>query len=233
MGMLHEGMIKIPPKEREKIKDFFRGLKKVADAAIKAPESNHWKVWEAMKDYARQWTGKFGKRKNLQIYIDWAKDRKFGEYDASMPWIVLNLRNFSTVRPLTKDAFKVESINFNKMVSIFYHELVHQYQDVLSMRHKGKRHSLNPGYADKESTYYSEPWEQQAWASQYVEELRLALKKTTPEQIFSHLKHSGFLNNPTLQKLKETDFNSWKKMMKNAVMWVVADMIGIPTTTHN
>ena len=42
-----------------------------------------------------------------------------------------------------------------------------------------------------------------------------------PTKILSQLKKMGVLHDPDLNKLKKTDFNAWKRIMKNAVMYAI------------
>lgn len=237
--MLSEGMIKIPPKDKEGIKEFIKGLKEVVDGLLKRnPDLTQNFLVGILHDYSNGWYGKIGQKtanRKLRISFIWEKSNKKGWYDSSKNAIVLNLRHSCKVRPKSKDEYRIQSVDYKYLATVFYHELVHYYQDMAVKRDnkgktvdpKGKQIGVTPGYDKEDSTYFSHPWEQQAWGLQYVEELRQALKDINPADIISHLKSQSFVNSPRLMKVKETNYEAWKKMMKNAIMYVVADLIGV------
>jgi membrane protein YqaA with SNARE-associated domain len=58
----------------------------------------------------------------------------------------------------------------------------------------------------------------------YLEKLRKEFGIRTSKDLLKHLQRSGLLQNPDLNKLKKTDFNSWKAIMKQAIMATSANI---------
>jgi ribosomal protein S18 acetylase RimI-like enzyme len=118
--------------------------------------------------------------------------------------------------------FNVYSVDFKKMSSTFIHEFTHYIQDVYRKEKQGD-YRIPDDWSDKER-YYKRGWERQAHALGYLEKLRKEFGIRTSKDLLKHLQRSGLLQNPDLNKLKKTDFNSWKAIMKQAIMATSANI---------
>ena len=58
----------------------------------------------------------------------------------------------------------------------------------------------------------------------YLEKLRQSFNIKNPREFLYRLKKKGLQQSPELNKLKQTDYQSWKEIMKQAAMSVAADM---------
>ena len=118
--------------------------------------------------------------------------------------------------------FKCYNVNFDKLSSTLIHEFVHWIQDVYR-REKSGDYEL-PSDWSIPGKYYKRGWEQQAFALGYLEQLKKELNIKKPEEILSQLKKMGVLHNDDLNKLKKSDYKSWKAIMKQAIMATMADI---------
>ncbi len=230
MDMLNEGMIKFSSKDRNSIKEFFRGLIKVASSEIENPHSDHLGVVDKMNSYSSKWDGKIGKG-GMQIGFIWLKNSSTAEFNHDDNIIQINIRPFSKVKA-GKGGYKIQSIDFKTLAAAFYHELTHNYQDFNARSNSGLKISTAGEYEKTDLEYFTHPWEQQAWAILHVELLRNGLKELTPKEILAHLQNSGLIDNPRLDDLKKKKPSIWKKIMKNAIMYVVADLKKIRLPHH-
>ena len=118
--------------------------------------------------------------------------------------------------------FNIYSVDFKKISSTFVHEFTHYIQDIYRKEKQGD-YQIPTDWSDKEK-YYKWGWEQQAHALGYLEKLRKEFGIRTSKDLLKHLQRSGLLQNPDLNKLKKTDFNSWKAIMKQAIMATSANI---------
>ncbi len=122
----------------------------------------------------------------------------------------------------SKMLFNVYSVDFKKISSTFIHEFTHYVQDVYRKEKSGE-YQIPSNWSSPEK-YYTWGWEQQAHAMGYLEKLRKEYGIRSSKDLLKHLQRSGLLQNPDLNKLKRTDFNSWKAIMKQAVMATAANI---------
>ena len=121
-----------------------------------------------------------------------------------------------------KRSCKCSKLDFKKLSVTFLHEFVHYIQDVYRKEKSGDyRLTTNWSEPDK---YYKRGWEQQAQAIGYLEKLRKEWNIKKPEELLNQLRTVGVLHNRDLNRLKQSDYKSWKSIMKQAVMTAIADI---------
>ena len=152
-----------------------------------------------------------------------------GVFDKNSNSIIINLLNSSNSKwrtefddsPQGKNIYFYE-LYFKNISVVLLHELVHHIQHVI--RHEKTGNYEIPHDWNSPKKYYKCGWEQQAYAIQYLEQLRQDLKVKTPEEMLGQLRSLGLIKNQDLNKLKHTDYKSWKAVMKQAIMTAVADV---------
>jgi GNAT superfamily N-acetyltransferase len=118
--------------------------------------------------------------------------------------------------------YRCWSMDFKKVSSTFIHEFVHYIQDIYRQEKNGN-YELPKNWSHPEK-YYKQGWERQAHALQYLEKLRKEFGIKSSKDLLKHLQRSGLLQNPDLNKLKKTDYDSWKAIMKQAIMATSANL---------
>lgn len=220
---INEGIILFSELEQEKLKKYFSKMNSFAQDMFNIMGNDGYKKTQSMPYLETI--------KRLQIYSDSINDLgvkiKFvfggfvlnGYYDNGI--IFLNLRGIAdwnlNRRTLEISIHKIEMPLFREVV---IHEYIHYKQDVLRRAKQGE-YKISPKYSD---TYWKQPWEHQAYAGEYLEKLKNKLSRKSPRELLKNLRRLGFERNSSLDKLKKTDYKSWKRVMKNAIMMTMANM---------
>lgn len=149
-----------------------------------------------------------------------------GEFTNDPPTITINLAA-SCKWKLGRDKYGDEAklcydIDFRTVGIIFFHEFVHYIQYIRRTEANG-HYKLPLDWANPKK-YYKRGWERQAYAIQYLEQLKQELNYKKPEEILSSLRKLGLTHHNVLNTLKKTDYKSWKAIMKNAIVTAMADV---------
>lgn len=118
--------------------------------------------------------------------------------------------------------FNCVSVNFKKLEVTFIHEFVHYIQDVYRQEKSGD-YSL-PSDWSAPGKYHKRGWERQAFGIDYLQRLRQKLDTENPSELILQLRKMGLSYNKDLDRLKKSDYKSWKAIMKQAIMAAVADI---------
>jgi hypothetical protein len=121
-----------------------------------------------------------------------------------------------------RTTYKIYGVDFSKIENILIHEFVHYIQNVYRTEKSGKYNI--PSEWESPKKYFKWGWEQQAHALEYLKQLKQELNTKKPEEILAKLKNSGLSNSVNLDKLKQSDYKSWKAIMKQAIMATIADI---------
>ncbi len=218
--MLSEAIIKISPKDRENLFNYIRALKRVTTQLLKNGAIPYSTVLQELNEFSSRWDSKVAK--NLRIRYEYIRGKYKGQYIQDGTTINMNLTAFVKVNSNGTEA-TIVSIDILGMVPIFFHEFMHYKQD-MKIRSKHFGHYLQALDHKDFKSYFQDPQERQAWAIQYLEYLRQNMKITKPEEVLSQLKKMGLLHDKDLNNLKNTDYASWKAIMKNIVVTALRDL---------
>lgn len=218
--MLSEAMIKISSKDRANLSSYIHALNSIVSKLLKSGGMPYPTVLQELNEFSSKWDTKVAK--NLKIRYEYIRDKRKGQYFQEWTTININLTHFVKVKPSTPDPYII-SMDVVDMAAILFHEFTHYKQDMkIRSKHFG-RYLQALGHKDFKS-YLKNPRERQAWAIQYVEFLRRKMKIAKPEEILGQLRKMGLLHDATLNNLKSSDYDSWKAIMKNAVMTALHDL---------
>lgn len=128
---------------------------------------------------------------------------------------IINAANYSR----NNSGYYIFKIKKEELLISFYHEFIHYKQSILR-KDKSGDYTLSSDW-NKEDKYWSRPWENQAWAVQYVEYLKNKMNIKNPSNILSQLKKMGVIHDPSLNQLKKENLLAWKRIMKNAIMYAI------------
>jgi len=217
---IQESKITISPEERELILSFFKRLKSMTDAMLPADADT---VVEMMNKHADD-----PEMGSLMEYgVVWfffePNFRDKATYIQEKSIIYVNIahatpREYDFDKNEWKDiSSTIKKINYSKVVSAFAHEFIHYKQHMIAKQH-GQPLLLS------KKPYFKQPFEQQAWAVEYLELLRQNLPKLSAADILERLKRLGVVNHPDLINLKKSDYKSWKSIMKNIIVTALQDL---------
>ena len=116
----------------------------------------------------------------------------------------------------------IKKIDFKSLAVSFLHEFIHYVQDVLRKEKSGDYPPITKW--GERGKYYKRPWEQQAYGIAYLEQLKQKLRTSDPKKLLNSLRSLGILHNKDLHDLKTSDYDSWKSIMKQAIMAAIADI---------
>jgi hypothetical protein len=218
--LLSEGTIIIPRAERQKVYAYVDALK--AFAAPLFPSEHIPLLQELNSEFSPRFDKKVGK--NLYyIRYEYDKNKRAGSYDNDGQTINLNLYYLGYARAAAGMKILISGINYDELTAVLMHEFAHYKQD---MKVRSKQYGrLLVHIAPKDMTaYFQNPIEQHAWAVGYLEKLKAKAKVSRPEDILASLRSVGLLHDPQINALKKTDYDSWKAIMKHAIMTASHDL---------
>lgn len=217
--MLNEGMIKITPSEKNAIKRYFSQLLRYINKQFVGEEGrtvaiDSYNVVSLLNDYSNE-INPFPFK--IKYFFSASRDNAYYSHDSET--ISINLHGSVDYNRTLYGDF-IFGVKPNELFLSFIHEFVHYKQDISRKSKSGDKYKLPTDWNDKEK-YWARPWENQAWAAQYIEYLRDKMKIKDPKKILGQLKKMGVLHNPDLNRLKKTDLHAWKRIMKNAIMYAL------------
>jgi len=229
--MINEGPILIATEDKAEISKYLNAMNNYAKSLFKQKNSNgddisgfvdSDKLIDLLQAKSLELADKFNFR---ILYYFKAKSAIKGSYDKDNNCIMINLAlhsQFAIWRNGLDRIFKVHTINFKSVAATFLHEFIHHIQDALRKEKSGD-YELPIDWSHKDK-YLKRPWEQQAHAIAYLEQLKQELNIKKPEALLSQLRKLGVLHKEDLHALKKTDYKSWKAIMKQAIMTAMADI---------
>jgi len=224
---LNEGVIKINPEDEKDISKYVKDM----DSIIK---QHFQKVrYTSMIDAFISYMNKISdglKSNKFPFHIKYVffGGKRRGWYEKDTNTIVLVISQASEWNCNTeggkyaKTTYKIFNVDFSKIENILIHEFIHYIQDVYRTEKNGK-YNL-PSDWESPKKYYKWGWEQQAHALEYLKQLKQELNTKKSEEILQKLKQSGLTHSVNLDKLKQSDYKSWKAIMKQAIMATIADI---------
>ena len=233
---IQEEKISLTPEERGDILAYFRRVKTVVDNMV--PDSGSRIASFLNSDLMlNKLRGKFSPVP-VSFYFD-VKDQRKGLYEnPPNQKIWLNIAAFSAREfDQSKGIFlpvreRVLKLNYSKMVAVFAHEWVHYKQETMkrnatfTKRVKSDKLGTKDNYKGlvSKKSYMLQPFEQQAWAVEYLELLKQNLPTLKPMDILVRLKRLGVVDHEDLKDLKKTDYKAWKAIMKNIIVTALQDL---------
>lgn len=219
------GAILIHPKDKDAIRKYLKDM----DVQISGFISRSGGIVESddlMKMMNKVSSNLSSNKFPFNIEYIFSYGRAGGYYDKNTNTVVIVVNQFAEWRAEFDSSYRriynVSSVDFKDMSVTFLHEFVHFIQNELRMAKSGN-YTL-PSNWSEEGKYYKRGWERQAHAIGYLEKLKQDLNIRKPEVILRQLKKMGALHNDDLNKLKQTDYKSWKAIMKQAIMATLADI---------
>jgi hypothetical protein len=230
--MINEGAILIDPTDKKEISKYLNEMNKYALSLFKQKNSNGDDIRgfvdsnELVKLLQDKSDGlSTGKLPFHVTYTFLTKSAYKGHYRPDTNTINVNLAlhsHFAIWRSGFDRLFKVHTINFKSISLTILHEFVHFIQSTLRKEKSGD-YTIPNDWSHKDK-YMKRPWEQQAHAIAYLEQLKQELNIKKPESLLSQLRKLGVLHKEDLHALKKSDYKSWKAIMKQAIMATVADL---------
>ena len=222
ISMLNEGPILIAPEDKKAISKYLNDINRYAKELFKhKSEINGNELANLLNIKSNEL-----KSNQFPFSIDYRfSGENIAEFGNDPPSITISIAAFTNWKDYwTKDTELryCSNINFKGIASVFLHEFVHYIQFVKRQENSGF-YDL-PNNWNVKPKYYKRGWEQQAHAIQYLEQLKQELKYKKPEDTLSHLRKLGVIHSSELNKLKQTDYKSWKAIMKQAIMTAMADI---------
>jgi hypothetical protein len=226
---INEGAILIDPADKAEISKYLNAMNKYAISLFKQKNSNgdeiggfvdSDKLIDLLQSKSLELSDKFSFK---ILYYFKVKSAIKGAYDNNCIMINLALHSdFNIWRSGLERQFNIISVNFKSIAITFLHEFIHHIQDALRKEKQGD-YELPSDWSHKDK-YMKRPWEQQAHAIAYLEQLKQELNIKKPEALLSQLRKLGVLHKEDLHALKKSDYKSWKAIMKQAIMACVADL---------
>jgi len=223
---IRETKISLTPEERELMLSFFKRLKAETDAM--PPTDVDMMVWRLNGHFRDKDIKSLIPNGRIRFHFDPKRDAR-AEYHEQYVTIYINLAWFAT-RMYDAEADKlklfsgnvIKRINYAKMVPAFAHEFVHYKQHQVGAKSRG---SDSGNYIhSSQKPYFMQPFEQQAWAVEYLEFLRQSLPKMDAKTVLDRLKRLGVVDHTDLSDLKKTDYKAWKSIMKNIIVTALQDL---------
>lgn len=217
--MLSEGMIKISPDEKSAIKNYFSRLS-VHINKLFIGEEGRTKSIEAndLINSLNLYSDKINTFDVKIKYIFAYNTLLNASYDHVNNEIVINIINASNYSR-DRNGYYIFKIKKEELLISFYHEFIHYKQSNLRIDKSGD-YTLPSDWNNKDK-YWTQPWENQAWAVQYVEYLKNKMNIKNPSSILSQLKKMGVIHDPSLNRLKKENLHAWKRIMKNAIIYAI------------
>ena len=218
--MLSEGAIQIKPNEKRKLVQYVQTLKAKVAELLKNGPLPYTTFLQELNEFSKK--GMIAP--TLSVTYEWNKENIAGTYDQEFRYIIINLYTMVKISPTGQETFNIVSIDFSALMVTLIHEYVHFKEDMkIRSLHYGKTLPFiehPPGSAK----YLEDPQERQAWAAGHLEYIKHHLDTQDPKKLIAFLRTNGLNINPTLATLKKTDYASWKRIMKNAIMMAIYDL---------
>ena len=222
MSVIKEGTINFAPEDKKAIYRYLKDINEYCDKIFASQKEIE------VEDLAILLSRKSNELKSniFPFKIDYAsKGKGEGWYINDPSTIVINVSALTDWREKWIDYrepnYFCYSIEKHRLAVTFIHEFTHYIQDTLRKEKSG--HYKIPKDWNAPGKYLKNPWEQQAFGIGHLELLRQKFNIKKPNAIMNQLKKVGLSDEKELQKLKDNDFQSWKRIMKNAVMAAIAD----------
>lgn len=229
--MITEGAILINTDDKKDISKYLNSMNKYAKSLFQQKNAEGYDISgfvdsDKLEDFLQNKSLDLSNNFNFRIlYYFKPKSAIKGYYDKDNNCIAINLAlhsQFAIWRNGLDRVFKVSQVNFKSIGITFLHEFVHYIQHSLRKEKQGD-YELPSDWSHKDK-YMKRPWEQQAQAIGYLEQLKSELKIKKPEALLSQLRKLGVLHNEDLNALKKSDYKSWKSIMKQAIMATISDI---------
>ena len=229
--MISEGTILIAPEDRQDISKYLNSMNRYAKGLFRQVDAdgNEKSIFidsDKLIDLLQEKSVELADHFNFRIvYYFKLKSAIKGKYDKDNNSIEINLAlhsHFAIWRNGLDRIFKVSSVNFKSVGVTFIHEFIHFIQSTLRKEKSGD-YEIPLDWSNKDK-YLKRPWEQQAHAIAYLEQLKHELKTKKPEVLLSQLRKLGLIHKEELDALKKSDYKSWKRIMKQIIMAAVADV---------
>lgn len=204
--LVNEGILKLTTAQTRQLDELMRALRKDYP-----PNKEGYPIVSTMRHFNQICLEFHQNQYNFpQVFFVFDSDKNdYGWFSSADPKrLYLNLYTLTH----HKDE-QILRILWPKVRSTIIHEWIHKKQ----LRLGGQRaHNAQSTWE-----YFDQPQEMMPWAAMEVEEMKALLRTADPNRIIRILKRLG-LTGPSLKKLKQTNPKSWKRIMKNAVMYVLA-----------
>lgn len=163
---------------------------------------------DKMTDITWEYHNKTNQFPYITFYYD-ESSKEYAYYHRKNPHdININLAPLSF-----RDQKKIKNVIWGKVKAKIIHEWIHKKQYI--------RGGATGADAQQHWEYFNQPREMMPWAAMEVEELKSLLRTADPDRILRILKRLG-LTDPSLKKLKQTNHKSWRRIMKNAILYALA-----------
>lgn len=220
--MLEEGTIALHKDDRKSIDRYIGDMRKGLDGFIK---NRGYIIGNDAYNVAQRISDNLASNK-FPFKVVYRSGDDLGSYDKTRNELSITIGRLCTWE-LGHDekygtVYKCKKINYDLLREVFIHEFTHYVQDVYRIEKSGE-YKLPSDWAEP-GKYFKQGWEQQAHGIGHREKIQNVLKTKNPENILKFLKDKGLAATPALQQLKKTDYASWKAIMKQAVMNVLADV---------
>ena len=230
MQSINEGILKIPPEQKEKLRDFYGSLKSQVQALEKdgkIPLFEMMRVVKSFEDFDLSANPRA--RLSIRSFYDYNSDTVGGIIwaDYRNAVIVINIPRYSTVeKVLHPDEIVkygnavITHFNWPDFLSTLVHETVHFLQQT------SDPDKTPVTLATPRKSYMRNPFEQQAWAIAYLEGMKEKLGNADPNLILRSLRQHGVIDDDDLKDLKGRNLKAWKGVMKQAIMSAMAELEG-------
>lgn len=223
---INEGMIVIAPEDKKLLSKYLNDMNKYVNKVlddISIRDNNKFITCKEMKKLIQSYSDKISTPFPflIEYIIDFKNKLSAASFNHHYNTIRINLA-YSMEYSHTSIGSLCNNIDFKKIGITFIHEFIHYIQFILRYEKEGDYNISNDW--NNKSKYWKRPWEQQAWAATYLEKLKQELKIKKPEKMLSQLRKMGVLHDNDLNKLKTSDYKSWKAIMKNAIALAMADV---------
>jgi hypothetical protein len=220
--LLSEGTIIIPRAERQKVYAYVDALKAfLTPFFAKGPQESTLILQELNSEFSPKWDNKVGKNLHF-IRYEYDKNKRAGSYYNEEQTINLNLFYLGLARA-GKSGILLSGVKYDELTATLMHEYAHYKQD-MKVRSKQYGRMLVHVEPKNIAAYFQNPIEQHAWAVGYLEKLKAKAKVSKPEEVLASLRSVGLLHDPQIHALKNTDYDSWKAIMKHAIRTAMHDL---------
>ena len=221
--MLSEGTIIIPEKERQQVYAYVAALKDFLTPIFATkPVPAMPLIRELNSEFSPKWNQKIAKNL-LGISYEYDKNKRAGSYSNDWQRISLNLFYLGYARAGAGGSILLSGVNYDELTAVLMHEVAHYKQDMKLRSRQYGRTLLHTEPKDL-AAYFKNPIEQHAWAVGYLEKLKARMKTSSPMEILTKLRQVGLLHDPAIHALKDSDYDTWKAIMKHAVMTALHDL---------
>lgn len=208
--MLNEGILKLTTSQTRQLVGFIIRMRKISDAAIINKNNKGTTICVLLNDAAESYQSKTHQMVPIRFY-----------FSSEMPWeaqYINNTLQLNLYRGISKhDGKYIQIIWWNRAYADIIHEWIHHKQYI-----RMPKAAVNWASADDRNKYFSKTdQEHMAWAAEEVEVLKQLLKTTDAKRILQQFRKMG-LTNASLRVLKKQNPKAWRKILKNAIMYVLA-----------